>query len=260
MIVSQKTRSAEIVLQHIQPHQFSQVIRLHRAVFPPEQVARTIYACKGIDRYLASLVAFPRLQREHVLIGAWKQKELIGYAHFRALADSWHLNNIAVHDAYQGQGVGSRLWHEFVESARGRKFRQVTLDVESSNRSAVDWYQRKGLTTVAAVWRYEKVLSSSRELEEGERSPQLSGWDQAEAWQAVYGFSQFQLHWEGRDWVIGRIGSSYFKTIGLLPAVVESALCHIDPSRHLLIFSGKPLDNRAFIPLGKSLRMSGYLD
>ncbi len=261
MTLTQTALQTEIRLQIIPASHFPQLIRLHREVFPREQVACTIYGCKGIARYLASQVAFPQFQREHVLWGAWEGKRLIGYAHFRGLPASWHLNNIAVHPGYQGRGAGRRLWQRFIDTARQRQFGTITLDVESDNRPVIDWYRRQGLEITGEVYRYEKELeggvSPSGSPGEAQHSPRLEGWDQAEAWQAAYGFSQFEIEWGGELWAIGRLGRRYFKVGRRLPGEVEAALAQIDPARRLLVFCGEPLHSPGFIPRGKSLRMSG---
>lgn len=237
----------------------AEVIRLHHTAFPPEQTAGTIYACAGAGRYLASLVAFPQFQQEHVLWGAWKGDRLVGYAHFRALPDSWHLNNIAVLPGCQGQGIGRLLWTAFCDAARRRGFRALTLNVDSENRAAVRWYRRQGMHQTGATWRHEAGLRPAPAHEQARRSLRLVGWEEAEAWQALYGFSKFEIAANDRSWTIGRMGERHFKVSQPLPADVESALAQIDSARCLLIFSPEPLMDPGFRLLGKSLWMSGEL-
>lgn len=249
-----RTRAA-VRLEPVPAHWFDRLVALHRAVFPPEQVAATIYAGAGVEHYLASLAAYPSLQPEHRFWGAWQVEELVGYAHGRALPDAWHLNNIAVLPACQGQGVGRRLWQQFIADGRRRGYRQFSLHVESDNQAAIAWYRALGLEVTGAVWRYEKALPAAPA--EPVRSLRLAGWDQAVAWQAAYGFSQFQIHWQDQVWTIGRIGDNTFRSVGLLPAAVETALAHIDPHRRLLIFSTEPLHEPEIALVGQALRMSG---
>lgn len=257
MTLTRTAQKTDIRLQTIPASDFPQLIRLHRQVFPPEQVACTIYGCKGIARYLANQVAFPQFQREHELWGAWDGEKLTGYAHFRGLPASWHLNNIAVHPGYQGRGAGRRLWQRFIDTARQRQFETITLDVESDNQPVIDWYRRQGLEITGAVYRYEKELAGGDLPGEAQPSPRLLGWDQAEAWQAAYGFSQFEIEWGGELWAIGRLGRRYFKAGRRLPGEVEAALAQIDPARRLVVFCAEPLQIPGFISRGKSLRMSG---
>ena len=259
MILTQTDRNQEVVLQTVSGSLIPQVIQLHRAVFQPDLVACTIYACQGVDRYLANLIAYPQFQQEHVWWGAWKGNDLAGYAHFRALPDSWHLNNIAVLPSSQGQGIGRLLWSRFYETARQRRFQRVTLDVESDNQPAIDWYHRQGLQVTSAVWRYEKRINPDVHLAETQLCPRLVGWEQAEAWQSLYGFSHFQIQSEDQIWSIGRIGERYFTMSQPPPAEIGSALSQIDSSRYLLILSTEPLSEPGFRMLGKSLRMSGEL-
>lgn len=259
MILTPSIQPKQIELNTVPSRLIPQVIRLHRAVFSPAQVACTIYGCKGAARYFASLAAYPQFQPEHVVWGAWKGRSLVGYAHYRALPDSWHLNNIAVHPGCQGQGIGRQLWDRFIATARERQFQQISLDVEHDNQLAVEWYQRHGLVITGTVWRYEKRISQGNLPPEALPPLRLLGWEQAEAWQLAYGFSQFQIHCGEEVWQIGRLGEHYFRVTQPLPDAIEAALAQIDPDRKLLLFTPEPLESPDFVELGKSLRMQGTL-
>jgi GNAT superfamily N-acetyltransferase len=247
------------------------VIELHRTVFPPQQVNCTIYAAPGVDRYLASLVAFPEMQPEHQIWCAWRANELAGCAHFRLLPDSWHLNNITVLPALQGLGIGRRLWSCFLETARRRRLSRISLHVESDNSLAIEWYRREGLQVTGEVWRYEKNLPPGPGIPSKTCSFRLENWEQAEAWQTAYGFSQFRLElrpnhsfthrdrYQEETWNIGRLGEHYFRVTQGIPPAVEAALARIDPARRLLILSPAPLEDPETRVLGKSLRMEGAL-
>jgi len=214
----------------------SDVIALHRQVFPHQEVVRSIYACRGVARYLASLIAFPKWQREHMLWGAWVRDRLVGYAYFRALPGVFHLNNIAISPEYQGRDIGDALWAYFIQTARERGYRQVSLDVASENERALRWYRRKGLRITATTWVYEKpVQRTAYNIE----AVKLLDWEQAEAWQMAYGFSHFRLVYGEKCWTIGRLGKDYYRLDQLLPAEVEGILAHIDSSRRLLLNSSK---------------------
>lgn len=252
--LSRAPKIGRIRLRPITPGLCAQMIQLHRAVFPPEQVDCTIYGASGVRRYLASLVRFPQYQTEHMFWGVWDGCMLLGYAHFRALPESWHLNNIAVHPDAQQRGIGSRLWEQFVLTGRQRSCRRLTLDVELDNRVAIAWYESRGLQPDGMVWRYEKQMDSTCR---GGEVVQLLSWEQAEAWQMAYGFSQFQVQYAGQLWTIGRLGDRYYRSTTPLPTAVEALLARIDPSRRLLIFSPHTLSGPQYIEKGVSVHMSG---
>lgn len=236
-----------------------QLVELHRAAFPAGQVACTIFAGKGVDRYLANLVAYPALQPDHELWGAWDGDRLLGYAHCRALAGSWHLNQIAVLPAAQGHGVGRLLWGRFVQSGRERSCPLLSLDVETGNTLAIEWYRRQGLQKDGTTWRWELPLRQDRTSPpNGQIS--LSGWEQAQAWQEMYGFSQFSLSCGEQTWTVGRLGDRYFRIDRPLPEAVSAALADLDPDRRLLLFTREPLADPSGQQLGSSLHMAGCLD
>jgi ribosomal protein S18 acetylase RimI-like enzyme len=53
---------------------------------------------------------------------------------------------IAVHDDYQGRGLGTILTQHMIEIARSRGIKKVTLSVVTVNRRAVDLYRRLGFS------------------------------------------------------------------------------------------------------------------
>ncbi|MDQ3928925.1 MAG: GNAT family N-acetyltransferase [Chloroflexota bacterium] len=245
----------DISYRPIQAHECEKVADLHKRTFPPDAVKRTIYASTRISRYLQNLVSYPDLQGDHFLLGAWHDRNLVGYAHFRALPASWHLNYIAVLPAYQGRGVGHELWKRFVEAGKQRGCGRLSLDVEHDNLRALDWYRRRHMAVVATTRTYETFLEPSGESPAG--AVKLLDWEAAEAWQASYGFSRFQLLCRGKTWSIGRIGDSYFRASEALQPVLESALAAIDAGRCLLVATPEELKEQRFREVEVALRMEG---
>jgi len=248
-----------IVLRPLEARHCPRVVRLHRAAFPPDTLVCTIFGAQGVARYLASLLAFPHIQSEHALWGAWDGERLAGYAHFRELPQSWHLNQIAVHPACQGGGVGRLLWERFVVEGRRRGCTCLSLDVEAGSEAVIAWYRRRGLREAGCTWRYERALPPVEPGGAGPAGLRLLGWEQAEAWQQRYGFSSFQVLGQGRAWTIGRLGRAFFRAGEPLPGAVEAVLAEIDPGRSLLLFTPQRLDLPGLIPRGSSMRMLGAL-
>jgi ribosomal protein S18 acetylase RimI-like enzyme len=231
------------------------VVVLHRAVFRWQEVRRTINGCHGAARYLANLIAFSQWQDENLVWGAWVGNRLIGYAHFRTLPDSFHLNYIAVLREYQMRGVGTALWGKFIETAMNRDYRKISLDVIGENRRAVRWYEREGMETSERMWLYEKALFG-KPADSG--AVRLQGWEQADAWQSVYGFSQFRLIYKGKSWDINRLGDDLICTTEPLPPEIEGVLLRVAPHRRLLFRSTQLLSgNKERVHLWTTLRMCG---
>ena len=248
---------SDVALHRIQPDQCPQVVALHRAVFSPKRVARTIYASPGVGRYLASLLAYPQWQKDHALWGAWDGENLVGYAHFRALPESWHLNYIAVLPDHQGCGIGRMLWEQWNRIGQRLGYSLVSLDVDHEDQIALDWYERRGLHIVETAWTYEKRRGAATLCTHGATTVSLLDWDQAEASQRTYGFSRFRLGNETGVWTIGRLGKCYFRTVGTLPIELEAVLLKIDAARRLLAVSSVSLFDANLHQVGVSFRMRG---
>ena len=253
---SVSTPSCEFALRPIQPPECDQVVALLRAALPAKEVLRTIYASAHPERYLASLIAFPAMQREHVLQGVWQGDQLVGYVHLRSIEETLHLNYIAVLPAYQGCGIGRMLWAWWTGYAKELEYRAMSLDVSQENERALEWYRRKGFEITGKTWSYERALKRA-----GSRADYvtLRDWDSAEAWQSCYGFSQFRLVYQDETWVIGRLGKLYFRVSQQLPAAVETVLANMDPGRLLLVISAAQIQSSGFVEAGVSLRMCSHV-
>ncbi|HEX9988549.1 MAG TPA: GNAT family N-acetyltransferase [Chloroflexia bacterium] len=247
-----------ITYRRLQPSDVPLAVNLHQAAFPPEQVARTIYGAPGIARYLANLISFPEMGADHLLWGAWAGETLAGYAHLRGIDEAWHLNNIVVSPAYQGRGIGSQLWRYWVETWIERGYRRLSLDVDSENQMALDWYRRQGLEVVRTTTTYERVPGERIAPDRGILAEiELVGWEGAEAWHSLYGFSHFQLRCGETTWTVGRLGNSYFRLEGQIPPEIEMALAYVDPQRRLLVLSPVPIQAEGYQQASVSFRMEG---
>jgi ribosomal-protein-alanine N-acetyltransferase len=69
---------------------------------------------------------------------------LVGYLIISRYADAWHVMNVAVHDAYRGQGIATKLLNELFELTAGDDRRGYTLEVRVSNSGAIRLYERLG--------------------------------------------------------------------------------------------------------------------
>lgn len=242
-----------VEIRTLHPDEMPAAVALHRAVFPASQWMRTIYASDQVWRYLSNLVALPDWQSDHVLLGAWANQSLIGYAHFRALPESWHLNQIAVEKPLQGKGIGSNLFSLWFDEGSARGYSKLTLDVPYSNEGVLQWYTRHGLCIIDHTWMYECTVPqpTSANL----HKVMINDWLTAEAWQSLYGFSEFQLTIDGENWHVGRLGEAYFRINRYPSEVLRQVLANMDSQRRLLILSHEELEISGYETVYHGVRM-----
>ena len=69
---------------------------------------------------------------------------VIGFAGTMVVADEAHILNVAVHPDHRRRGVGRQLTTEVLEAGRERGALATTLEVRSTNRSAIALYSSLG--------------------------------------------------------------------------------------------------------------------
>lgn len=233
------------------------VVEIHKSAFSLDFISRTIFSSPKVGCYLSNLIKYPRLQREHFIVGWLEDGNLKGYCHFRVMTNSWHLNYIAVSPSYQQQGIGKKLWFAGMEEGYRRGYRKVTLDVSHTNVQALKWYQQEGLSITEENWIYHKHISKTIDLISHEESGvSLDGWEVAEAWQSLYGFSTFRLGYAQKTWTIGRLGT-YFRVQEMMPLLIESVLGLVDPNRKLLFVLPELSQSSDLDFIERSYRMQG---
>lgn len=214
------------------------VVTVFHDTFPQDYIERTIYTSSGIGRYLSNLVTFPNLQTDHLILGAWDANSIVGFFHGRTLSSVWHLNYIVVLPAYQSTGIGKFLFSQWMNFGKQRGYTAFSLDVEMENQRVRDWYSRLGFEVSETSIIYRKSRSDKQQALDDEI--RIIGWEAAEAWQSLYGFSQFSLTSKDHQWVIGRLGEKAYRTSEFLPLSIEHALWMIEPRNYLYIFSDSP--------------------
>jgi ribosomal protein S18 acetylase RimI-like enzyme len=74
-----------------------------------------------------------------------KSKRLVGFAYLRGDELPGDLSmSICVHDAYQRQGIASRLMEQLVRRAKSDGARRIVLSVHKDNVKAIPLYEKYG--------------------------------------------------------------------------------------------------------------------
>jgi len=223
------------------------VVILHAKAFGPEKIRHTIFYSPRAYRFLESLISYPTIQQLHHFLGVWAGRDLIAYAHYRLLQNSFHLNQIVVDPNYQSKGIGKYLVIEWAKRAKVIGLSHLTLDVDEENSRAFSWYCRMGLSPISKTYLYECEI---------EPKPygfissdfKLLDWENTIAWQKTYGFSTIRIEYQQKIWEVGWIWNSLHIENGF-PKVLISGLFYLVPNtRWLFVRSSKPIVNINYSP------------
>lgn len=105
---------------------------------------------------------------DSVVLTAWVERRLAGFAimHFRD--ESAHLHLLAIDSGFQRLGIGCRLIEWLEKSARVAGTFIVSLEVRASNHAARAFYRRLGYTELVCIPGYysgrEAAIRMSRDL------------------------------------------------------------------------------------------------
>ena len=102
------------------------------------------------------LKAMPLGRWPHLMVHV--NRALSGYV-MPPAADAYYINNIAVDGRKRGMGLGQRFLDYVTESARGRGYRCIELDVTEINEGGIRFYERYGFRKVAESGTAEKTAT-----------------------------------------------------------------------------------------------------
>ena len=233
-------------MRPVRPSDVSKVVNLHRSVYSAEYLRQTIFYSPYVARYLKALISYPDLQHDHQLVGVWKGRKLIAYAHYRILERSFHLNQLVVHPSYQGKGIGRWLVEEWERRAKDLGQTVLSLDVSENNTRAYNWYFKMGFAVASKRYLYEQKVVSNDSVEEVE-NVQLLDWENTLAWYKTFAIANIRLKYESNVWETGWIHKALFMKVNT-PEILRPILLRLarQPIWLFLICSG-PLQG----PLGR---------
>lgn len=221
-----------ITYRALDPSDAPEICSVHRAAFAHMNLERTIFCSRRVEQYISDIMleSTTSSKKLHEFVGASVGQELIGYAHFRRLTDSWHLNQIAVRPDYHARGIGRRfieLWHQ---RALDEGYESLSLDVEASNLRAVQWYHRLGMRVVSTSTIYEYPVTSRQNTARIKPKGELVNWENSIISRRRHGFTTLQVSFGGRVFRVGWLCNSLRidedtpeevldEALGLLPEV-----------------------------------------
>lgn len=114
------------------------------------------------------------------LLGQPTGRRIIGYAGFWFVVDEAHINTLAVHPRWRGQGVGERLLTALLNEALDLGGVEATLEVRASNTIAQNLYRKYNFEVVGRRKHYyrdnqEDALIMTARLDEDCRNRILAG-------------------------------------------------------------------------------------
>jgi [ribosomal protein S18]-alanine N-acetyltransferase len=75
-------------------------------------------------------------------------KTVAGYIIFWIIEETSELHKIAVSSEYKGKGIGKRLFHFMLETAKTKKVEELFLEVRKSNTAAITLYESFGFILI----------------------------------------------------------------------------------------------------------------
>jgi ribosomal-protein-alanine N-acetyltransferase len=98
-----------------------------------------------------SELANSRVSRVYVLR---EDDHVRGFCSLWLILDEIHINNLAIHPAARGRGLGTRLLGRVLEEGAREGARRATLEVRRSNEAARRLYRRMGFELVGTRRNY----------------------------------------------------------------------------------------------------------
>ena len=88
--------------------------------------------------------------KDDLFVGAFNEHEIVGFlaakrGNFRRIRHSAYIV-IGIRHAFQGQGIGLKLFDKLDEWARKNQLKRLELTVEVSNTPAINLYEKQGFS------------------------------------------------------------------------------------------------------------------
>jgi GNAT superfamily N-acetyltransferase len=249
-----------MIIEPLKPEHSQAIIKLLRSGMREELIRLTPYACKGYGHFLKQILTFQYPYNDRIMIGAFHQGELAGFAEWLYTHDACHLNNIYTSQRVQRKGIGTRLYQEGLQRAMKEGVSTLSLDVFSWNLKAHSWYKKLGFKKREE--RFWLLGPLQMNLNKGKYA--ISNYPDGIACLKEYGFGKMIISTSQGVYPVLLLGDQYFKIsneAALLDNDFNAALHDIDSSREIIVFSStKHISESYGLSLvSKSIRMEKSL-
>lgn len=125
--------SASVVLREMDPLDVERVMKIERVAYPTPWTGAM---------FLGELLC-----DDSVAIVAEERGQVVGYLMASDQAGVWHVLNVCTHPDRRGEGLGARLVRELFARTEQNAERGYTLEVRTSNATAIRLYERLGFVS-----------------------------------------------------------------------------------------------------------------
>lgn len=84
--------------------------------------------------------------------------KILGFAVMQVVAEQGDILNLAIKSEFRKKGYGSRLLQELLTIGNNRQLRKIFLEVRSSNKPAIQLYQRAGFKEIGIRKDYYRTI------------------------------------------------------------------------------------------------------
>lgn len=124
----------------------SQISELYKEELDQIYLLGTVYRNQKINNYLKHICD----ENIEAFFGIVEEGRLLAVVQYREIAASLHINNIVVSSLHQGRGLGKVLLDWVFQLASSSDL-NVSLDVDSINTRAFNWYLSLGFVTNSEI-------------------------------------------------------------------------------------------------------------
>lgn len=121
-------------------HDVDELANLEKKIFSENAYSRSFLS------YLLTHADFFKIARE--------DEEILGYICGEVMFGTGHIISLAVAEKYRRRGIGSSLLNMFLKFLKEKNIGSAYLEVSVENYGAIEFYRKRGFTTVNTLPRY----------------------------------------------------------------------------------------------------------
>ena len=117
-------------------------IKIHRMTLSELNELSSILASDFDDFWSYSILKDEINSENSYYIVAKSENEIVGFAGIKVLLDESDIMNIVTKKSYRNKGIGSILLQNLIDLSYNLNLKQITLEVNESNLSAISLYKK----------------------------------------------------------------------------------------------------------------------